>query len=122
MRDCPCPAKPKQAADCYDKMDEKYGEITHHRIIVINASHLTRPGNQTSSIQNPNSPPAGQYQFFLLCAEGKQYIARHMKIDSITGIYIQHSVSNDRTAATHGTTVCSFAGNRFERLVRFIFP
>ena len=43
--DGPSTARPEQADNRYDEVYEKYGEITHHCIIVTDAPDLTRLGN-----------------------------------------------------------------------------
>ena len=41
-------ARSEQLGDRYEKMDEKYAEITHHRSIVTKASHMTTLGNPSN--------------------------------------------------------------------------
>ena len=43
--DGPSTAKSGQAGDRYEKVDQMYGEITYHGLIVTKASHITRLGN-----------------------------------------------------------------------------
>ena len=43
--DGPSSARSEQAGDRYEKMDQKYGEITYHGLIVTKASYMTRLGN-----------------------------------------------------------------------------
>ena len=43
--DGPDATRPKQAGNRDDQVDEKYGEITHYRIIVIKISCVTSLGN-----------------------------------------------------------------------------
>jgi hypothetical protein len=66
--DGPSTARPEQAGDCYDKVDEKYGDITHHQTIVTNMSYMTRLGIQRHSIQNTNSHPTGNWVLPLVSA------------------------------------------------------
>jgi len=43
--DGPSATRSKQAGNCYEKVYEKNGEITHHLIIVTHSSRMTRLGN-----------------------------------------------------------------------------
>ena len=45
--DGPSTTRPKQAGECYEKVDEYYGEITHHWTIVTKMLCLTSLGTLT---------------------------------------------------------------------------